>query len=180
MIWFTRDERAFIVDMLDEKTTSTLYSWLEGDDYEPKQFAAFIFGGTKETRVIEQLRKIADRTDDLLTRINCINTLGFLGQRDVVGDLLAIMCGYLRLKGLSYDMLPIKANHEFPVLDFVNLRNKIGLQAVTLHIREAADAVSRIGNSQIIPFLRCILMDDDQSLLAEVKEAIRRLEAITT
>lgn len=176
-IWFTRAERAFVSEMIRDSECRTLSEWLSGSDYVAKQFAAFIFGALScDAAILRELRHSALWCDDTLTRINCINTLGFLRDGEALGDLLAIVAGYLEFKGVEYPLPDAcRQTAEYSGDRMRVLSGQHGSQMVVLHVREALEALSFVGTPEILPFLHSALMDDDPGFVSEVKATVLRL-----
>lgn len=185
MIWFGRDERSFLVEMLtDDADVDRLLEWLSSfERYEARQFAAFILGGFPRGRLsessLEKLWSVAEwcgpGPNDLLTRINCVNTLGFLGETPVVGDLCSIVASYMRLRQITVTGERPHSRREYPVTDLDLLCGLYGLPAVRLHVKESIDALSVVGDSALIPFVSLLEADDDEGVVGEARDCIRRL-----
>lgn len=172
--WFTRDEREFIVSMLNESTKSTLCRWVANEDRYPAcNYAAFILGGTRDNKLFKCLRERLTKTNDNLIKINCTNALAALGDNSVVNKLIGAVSGY----ALGTELLTVACKgSDADALGWANgLENKFGRHVMILHICESIEALSVRGDESAIDLLRVLGTSSDQSVADEAKVGLRLL-----
>lgn len=172
-IWFTRNERQLIVEMLTERDASTLFKWLSNEDRYPAcNYAAFILGATEEPDALAALRTRLGATEDPLVKINCLNALAALGDVDVRHQLMGVVTGYLEAEGLG-DVTP-PTNEEIRWIPA--LTSKFGREVMLIHLCEAIDALGMCGDQEaevLLGHLQGRVLD--KMVVAEAKAALKRL-----
>jgi hypothetical protein len=173
-IWFTRNERDFIVAMLSDSEKETLCGWLSNEKaYAACNYASFILGGTGDKKMVPYLRQRLDATNDSLIKINCTNALASLGQQDVRGKLMGAVAGYTLAEGLS-TIPPTVAEKD--ALEWVpNLTAKFGRSVMLIHLCETIDALGLCGDENAVDLMRQLEQAPDKSVVDEAKGALRRL-----
>lgn len=172
--WFTRNERDFILEMLEEPEINTLCRWLSSEDKYPAcNYASFILGGTGNTRLISHLTERLQKTRDPLIKVNCANALAALGDVDVKGDLLGMVSGYLLDEGVL--TIPPSGCSQEAIQWPSNLQKKFSKSVMIIHLCETIDALAMVGDAACVDTLKLIEKASDKSVADEAKGAIRRL-----
>jgi hypothetical protein len=173
-IWFTRNERDFIVEMLSSSEKHTICSWLENETRYPAcNYASFILGGTSDKQMIPFLKNRLENTLDPLIKINCSNSLAALGDDSGKFILMGFINGYLIDKKLS--TIPIAGADSVALLWASELKKKYGKNVMLIHLCESVDAISKVGDANSVDILKQLYSAPDQSVIDEASGAIRRL-----
>ncbi len=173
-IWFTRNEREFIVEMLGAQEKETLLRWLGNETRYPAcNYASFILGGTREKRFIRQLRERLEGTSDALVKVNCANALAGLGDDSIVTTLWGMVTGYLLEEGLV-TVQPVGADSHGIGLA-AEIASRFGRNVMLIHLCESIDALAMCGDERAVDVMRQLEQAGDKAVAEEARGAVRRL-----
>ena len=174
MVWFTRDERDFITEMLSVQEKQTLCRWLQNESkYAACNYASFILGGTCDIEMVSELRARFDATNDPLVKVNCANALAALGECTMKSTLLGIVTGYLLVEHLATVKPPVA---EQEAIDWVPaLTQNFGKNVMLIHLCESIDALGMCGDESSVNLLKILTEAPDKSVADEAKGALNRL-----
>ncbi len=173
-IWFTRNERDFIIEMLSDPDKDTLCRWLSNEEKGPAcNYAIFILGGTADSRMVSPLLDRLRQTKNPLVKINCANSLSALGSKEVKDVLNGIIAGYLLEESLV-TIAPSGCKED--ALGWISsLNQEFGRTVMLIHLCESIDALATVGDAACLEVLKKFECAYDRTVVEEAKGAIRRL-----
>ncbi|MBU4350676.1 metallophosphoesterase [bacterium] len=180
-IWFTRDERSFLSEMItSDREINTLRKWLKNDGWSPAcNYAAFILGGLKNPEEIKYLKEKFDDTNSSIAKLNCINSITLLGDKSGKDFIAGIVEGYLISKNLI-DLDAISPNVPTDSLHiFEDIKRKFkdeDANVPILHLCESIAALSFCGDKDTIPLLESLKKSNDKNIVDEAKISLRNLK----
>ena len=119
--------------------------------------------------MVEPLWEAVRDNDDLLTRINCLNSLGFLGDAAAAPGLQALLVDSWRFAAFNMSYQTMTTPIRSRCLSVRCFARGWACRSYCCMSGESVDALSRVVGPEYIGFLRCALMDEDPQFVSEVR-----------